>query len=436
MQGDGDTRTMLGDAMPDRAGMQPEYSEQFRCIGPACEDTCCAGWSVVFDQAACAKYASLPDSPLKVLIETHVKPLPPGADGTTPESFAKVELTGDNACPFLNAERYCQIQVEHGEEYLSTTCAVYPRIVNKIDGREEKALTLSCPEAARLVLLSPDLLHGDAGSHLLRTAEEMVLPALRGPAQRPVAMLAHFWPLRAFVLGLLTHREYAVWQRLFLLGVFTRRVSPLARGELDRGLDEVMKDFAAAVDSGMLRGAMDSIQADLPLQLDMVLRLAGLRLPRTHVGQRFMDTVDEFKSGIGNGAGATMESLTANYAEAHERWYAPFFEAYPHVLENLLVNAVFRSLFPFGRKSGEPNAVLDMEREFALLATQFALMKGLLIGVAGHYREAFGAEHVVKTVQAASKHFEHHPGFLDEAYGLLVAGKLDNARGLTMLVRN
>jgi lysine-N-methylase len=313
--------------------------------------------------------------------------------------------------------------------------------VNKIDGSEEKALTLSCPEAARLVLLSPDLLHGDAGSHLLRTAEEMVLPALRGPAQRepaqrPVAMLAHFWPLRAFVLGLLTHREYAVWQRLFLLGVFTRRVSALARGELDRGLDEVMKDFAAAVDSGMLRGAMDSIQADLPLQLDMVLRLAGLRLPRTHVGQRFLDTVEEFKSGIGNGPGATMESLTAKYAEAHERWYAPFFAAHPHVLENMLVNAVFRSLFPFGRKSGEPNAVLDMEREFALLATQFALMKGLLIGVAGHCREAFGAEHVVKTVQAASKHFEHHPGFLDEAYGLLVGRKLDNARGLTMLVRN
>ncbi len=77
-----------------------------------------------------------------------------------------------------------------------------------------------------------------------------------------------------------------------------------------------------------------------------------------------------------------------------------------------------------------------MGREFALLAIQFALIKGLLIGVAGFHKEAFSSEHVVQTVQSASKHFEHHPDFLEEAQALLIANKLDNARGLTMLVRN
>jgi lysine-N-methylase len=306
----------------------------------------------------------------------------------------------------------------------------------RVEGLDEKALALSCPEAARLVLLTPNLL-GEEGSRRHRSWPDgaKAMASSERPSG-PVAALEHFWPIREYVLELLTNRAYALWQRLFLLGIFTRRMGALFRGEADRGFAAVLRDFDAAVGSGTLRVAMDSISADLPLQLDLVLRLAGLRLARTHVGQRFLDTVEDFKRGIGNGPGSTMESLIRCYAEAHERWYEPFFKAHPYVLENLLVNTVFRSLFPFGTTHGQPNAMPDMEREFALLITQFALMKGLLIGVAGCYREAFGAEQVVRTVQSTAKHFEHHPGFLDEAHALLVASKLDNARGLTMLVRN
>jgi len=77
-----------------------------------------------------------------------------------------------------------------------------------------------------------------------------------------------------------------------------------------------------------------------------------------------------------------------------------------------------------------------MGREFALLATQFALIKGLLIGVSGSRREAFSESDVIHTVQAATKHFEHHPQFLDSMHELLVANGRDNPHGLTMLVRN
>jgi hypothetical protein len=56
--------------------------------------------------------------------------------------------------------------------------------------------------------------------------------------------------------------------------------------------------------------------------------------------------------------------------------------------------------------------------------------------VAGCHREAFSTAHVVHTVQAASKHFEHHPEFLNMAYALLVETRLDGARGLAILLRN
>jgi hypothetical protein len=63
-------------------------------------------------------------------------------------------------------------------------------------------------------------------------------------------------------------------------------------------------------------------------------------------------------------------------------------------------------------------------------------MKGLLIGVAGFHREHFSASHVVHTVQAASKHFEHHPEFLTMAHALLVEKRMDGQLGLAILLRN
>ena len=131
-----------------------------------------------------------------------------------------------------------------------------------------------------------------------------------------------------------------------------------------------------------------------------------------------------------------MGTLIAGYADAQQRYFAPFFEKHPYILENYLINTIFRCQFPFGRKDGQLVLQPQMGREFALLATQFALIKGLLIGVAGFHKENFSAADVVRTVQSVSKHFEHHPQFLDRVHALLVSTGRDNPHGLTMLLRN
>jgi lysine-N-methylase len=142
--------------------------------------------------------------------------------------------------------------------------------------------------------------------------------------------------------------------------------------------------------------------------------------------------VQAFTAGIGNGPGVTLESLAARCAQVHDRYYAPFFDRHPEMLENYLVNTILRCRFPFG-KAGTP---ILMAREAALLTAQFALIKGFLIGVAGYHRESFSAEHVVHTVQAMSKHFEHHQEFLVRAHELLMESRMDGARGLAILLRN
>ncbi len=418
----------------------PEYSEKFQCIGPACEDSCCQGWTVPIDRAAYEKYQSVQAGPLRTLLDAKILLTPTDPN---PAHYARVQMPESQVCPFLNEERLCQIQCEHGEEFLSVTCATYPRVVQTIDNLKGVALSLSCPEAARLVLLNPRLLApNSAGGYQISWLDD----GLGEPS-----LLPYFWPIREFVLGLLQNRAYPLWQRLFLIGAFCRRLdtvkaSPLTHHVPDawerkprealRGFPALYHDFAAAVVAGGLRAAMDAIPADFGLQLDIVLKLTALGSQRARINPRFLECIRVFAAGIGLGPNVPLKNRIDSYGAAYTHAYAPFFARHPYILENYLINMIFAKTFPFGVKNNVLPADPEAAKEFASLATQFALMKGLLIGVAGFYGNAFNADHVIHTVQSASKHFEHHPEFLFQAQALLEARGLNNAHGLTMLLRN
>ena len=445
---------------PAGSRIHPIYADKFRCIGSDCEDTCCRGWSVPVDEPTWGRYQSLPESPLSLLINASVRrkteaaDAPPSPAGKGKPIFAVIQMDSANQCPMLSPDRLCRIQSELGEELLSQACATFPRYIHAAGERKEKSLTFACPEAARLVLLDPNLLtDGFSGQDGFSSPDGVSSPASKGrapaperdlanpashpPAEEPSSALPeNFWPIRAVVLNLVRNRLYPLWQRLFLIGVLCRRLDAISSGELNLVVPAFLNDFEASLASGSLAPAMETLPLDRGAQLDIVLRLAGMMLHHSNVTPRFVACVKAFTAGIGNGPGATFASLTAQYIVAHDSYYAPFVASHPHIMENFLANTLLRCQFPFGREGMKTGVQPAMAHEFALLTAQFALMRGLLIGVAGHHGAAFSESHVVHTVQAASKHFEHHPEFLSMAHALLVEQRMASARGLAILLRN
>jgi len=227
-----------------------------------------------------------------------------------------------------------------------------------------------------------------------------------------------------------------LWQRMFLLGSFSRRLEALLRGELKRSVPDVLDDFVRAVSTRGLCDAMEKIPANLPLQLEMVFRLIAERVDNSCIAPRMHEVLSAFCQGIGHSPSATMEGQVARYADAHTQFFAPLFARHPHILENYLLNAALREVFPFGSKLFSPEEDLEPARAFAKIVLPFALIKGLLIGVAGARGRKFCSADVVKTVQVAFKHFEHNQQFLRKAQELLEERGLNNAYGLTMLLRN
>lgn len=378
--------------------LRPQYARSFRCLGPQCEDNCCRNWEVVIDRASYERYERSPA--LRTHMHEYFSVLPEGA---TERRHALIQFNSSGVCPFLSPDRLCTLQQQHGEHYLSEICASYPRNSHRVDGLLEQPLSLSCIEAARLVLLNPKLMpQNEVGPRSY--SRFLVMP--HEPVPQNGTTFRHFWDVREFCLLLVQDRTYPLWQRLFLLGMFCKRLGEMLGSRQFGLVPKLLHDYAEVVTAGKLREEMERIPVRATVQVQMVVELAfGYLSQHKPELSRIHECLEDFLDGLGYHVNAGLESCTRRYSDAYANWYKPFTERYPYVLENYLINHIFRVVFPFGQV---PESVFERpEREFLMLCLEFAALKGLLIGMSGHYRETLSLEHVVKLVQSLAKTLEH-----------------------------
>ena len=317
----------------------------------------------------------------------------------------------------------------HGADYLSPICQEYPRKRWRIDGLMEQTLNLSCPEAARLVLLDPDLLAAPLHASSRSRYEQFRRMSQQNrnastPAER------YFWELRGFALVLLQDRSYPLWQRLFILHLFCKRLTEVIAAKEVQLLPRLLSDYAEIIEEGKLHPAMDGISIEIKAQVAAVLEVIVCHIEHTHpTNTRIRECVKDFREAIQYQDGVPVETFVPYYEEAHSRYYAPFMQAHPYVLENYLINHIFKTRFPFPPSTkSEP---MDATAQSLVMCLQYSIIKGLLIGMAGCYKEAFGPEHIVKLVSSFAKAVEHCPAFPER-----LNRELGTTEGMVHLLKN
>lgn len=117
----------------------PAYYHNFICTGGACEDTCCGGWQIGIDQESYHRYQNTQGEFGRRLRRE------------IDHKLRVFRLYG-RQCSFLNDAGLCDIYKEMGRDGLCRTCRTYPRHMEDYGDLQEIMLSLSCPEAARLIL--------------------------------------------------------------------------------------------------------------------------------------------------------------------------------------------------------------------------------------------------------------------------------------------
>ena len=119
--------------------MKPSYYDSFHCLADQCPASCCEGWQIMIDEKSLKRYWNW-DGKLRGRLINSID----WEEGAF--------LQYDRKCAFLNEQFLCDLQAEAGEEALCSTCREYPRHVEEFEGVREYSLSLSCPEAARIML--------------------------------------------------------------------------------------------------------------------------------------------------------------------------------------------------------------------------------------------------------------------------------------------
>jgi lysine-N-methylase len=416
--------------------LQPRSYHAFRCIGADCEDTCCVGWIVNIDKLTFEAYQRCDDPELGPRLHDLVT-INPASNSA--DNYARIDLSGPG-CPFLS-EGLCSIQNKLGQQYLSIMCTTYPRVMNVVDDVLQRSLDLSCPEAARLVLLDPSPIEFDEDEGRPNDARLGHLSALRTSDENSAKPYRHFREIRGFVIWLLQYRAYPVWKRLAILGSFCDQLHESATAGRHSEILEAVEAYRDAVHGDLFDQALGTHCARPADQLEMVLELIVGRIGSDYTPPRFLACYQEFMQGMEWTAESSMDDIGRNYASIFSQHYAPFMSRHEYMLEHYLVSYVHRTLFPLGPQ--ESNRDLSVHHvantirdQCLLMMVHYAIVQTMLIGLAGYHKAQFDTGHAIKAIQSSSKTFEHSLTFPGSALQTLADKGVKTCAGLAILVRN
>lgn len=399
----------------------PEYIKSFSCIGATCEDTCCAGWTVNIDKETYKKYKKVKIPTMKYRLEENIIR---NKSNPTNTNVAKMRLDKGH-CSFLSREGLCDIYSNLGEDYLCNTCAIYPRknrIVNEIF---EQSLTVSCPEAARLILLNKEGIKFEQGFQELKIRS--LISLVTSKSEKVESWKDYFNEYRYTTISILQYRKYSVEERLLILGLLYNEIQECINKENINDIPNILGQYLKCLEDDTFKDAFINISKRSDIHLRLCKEFVVLGLNQTVTSKRYLECLREMLVGLNIDDKTTERETQEQYEQAYNKFYVPFMKENEYVIENLLVNYVFKDCMPI-------NGVSPFE-SYSIMIINYALIKLHLVGMA-NYRNEITMDMVIKLVQSLSKTFEHDPEYFDSVINVMKEKDIMDLAYLSIIINN
>ena len=380
----------------------PDYYPQFQCIGPQCEDTCCSGWTVNVDRTTYQRYEQSTHEVLAPMFKLAIYKNTT-LSGDQDKNFGLMRMKPDGSCHFQQADKLCAIQRTLGAQALSDTCSLYPRYINLFGGQRESALGISCPEAARLILLNPAPMQFSLVEPMPgiddRACTTFRFPEMSDGDPVQISVLND---LRALIIAILQCRALSLGARLMTLGFLLQEADHITSSAQFTHASELQPVLGAFVDllaqPAQLEAQFAQIEPQIPRKLDLITGMIAKSLT-VGASPRFSECLQLAALGLAVNPGG---DLLRHYSESYQTFYQPFIQERGHIFENYLVNNVIVRLFPFTRGS-----YLDLYRE---LVFNLSILQVLLVGMATQHK-GLDERLVIQLFQSFARKSDHSKGY-------------------------
>ncbi len=392
----------------------PRYVQSFSCIGPACPDTCCSGWSVPIDRRTYQAWQTIDVRVAgSLLMERTREPL--ANERLAAGDCAVITAGAAGDCAWLTDEKLCAVQAALGEDAIPLTCHSYPRRRVRAGDRLSMYLDLGCPQAAQLALADaaamdmvaappqgsqrppPTTERKSAGLATLAEREDPALDAMDATAEILLDALR----------SLVGSPSLTVRQALALYWRTITDIAPRASDPAEKAsvietiiaVQQIAKQASPLVEAAQAAEAFVSQLHPLPQLLRTAGMVAGRVLQKNHKSPApgaLTQILAAFELD-GDSKAPASEASCSIYQQASQQWFEPFEAAHPHVLKNFMLNRFGGRNFP---GSGASGIALELAKE----ALHLDLVRVFLAGRAQARQEAFGIGDCVDVIQAYSRY--------------------------------
>ena len=216
--------------------IRPKYFNKFKCDGKSCESRCCKNWRIVVDSDTYKKYSDS-DKADNIL---------PYLEFLNDEKIYIIKHKANGDCTFLDDDSLCKLQKQCGESFLTAICDSYPRIAFQIEDTLEQSLTLTCPIAAKLILLPTEPIEFEE--------TEVDEPRFKFDwTDKTMFNASDSVDLQMRAIKILQDRQFSIDERLFnLYTMFDHKKPPFSRNfDSSKYVAEIIKIFDEMYNANM-----------------------------------------------------------------------------------------------------------------------------------------------------------------------------------------
>lgn len=313
--------------------VEPLFVTAFKCIGSECRDHCCKGWDITLDKPTVKRYLKSSQIEIKTLATENIV-----ITGKSVANWGTMKLNASGNCAFMSEDLLCKVHSNLGAAALSHTCAIYPRAARTFKYEQQKTLMLSCPEATRQLLSSPDAMLFE---QTIQTQPE---------ANKGKDLDQHKKLLNLMCLNIVKMSGEKLDEAFYALATFllaAERVGPdedwLA--QIERHFSDVLDNLA----QGKIRQQLDQIKPDHNLQWSLLLRLQTWFGGKTYL--RAFPTLDHYLNKLIYilSEGAKTDDVSQSMIRLDNVWQKqvmPWLAERPWIMNNYIQYRIYDEFFP------------------------------------------------------------------------------------------
>lgn len=393
--------------------LRPVYYNMFECIGSKCKDNCChTQWGIFVEEDIYKKYKKVVNAELNTKLAKSVTRVRSGAGK---QKFGKIKQV-NGCCTLMDEEGLCSVYKHLGLEYMSTTCRVYPRHINKVGDDFAKVMSLSCEEVARIALKNKEPMEFEIVTEEI--GEETIYSYRTDSVEGNWTM--YHPEYRAAFITILQDRKYTINERLAILGLMCEQLDEAIKNERLDSIPNIIGEFLSCLETNAFVGILDDVETRLDIQHEIYKEFVKYNIAIKKLTTGLIDSFIAATYALA--LDQEFNDDVADRLKLCNEKYNKFMLKHEYILENYLVNHIIFKAVPTAKGS--------LMGGFFSVIIRYTYLKMLMAGIP---EESLSEDRVIEVIRLIEKHLSHSPAFVRIITILQTRDQLELQRVLSII---